>query len=95
METDHLTTCTHLDSIERTELPRSIVGCEDCLAVGGSWLHLRMCQTCGHIGCCDSSPAKHASKHAAATGHPIIRSAEPGEDWSWCYVDEVALVARP
>ena len=53
-----------------------------------SWVHLRMCQTCGHIGCCDNSPGKHATAHCAETGHPIIRSAEPGEDWSWCYVDE-------
>ena len=87
-------TCTHLDSIELTELPATIEGCEDCLAIGGTWVHLRMCQTCGHIGCCDSSPNRHASKHASASGHPIIRSAEPGEDWSWCYVDEVAFVVR-
>ena len=89
------TTCTHLDSIELIELPQSIAGCEDCLATGRRWLHLRMCQTCGQIGCCDSSPNRHASKHAAASGHPIARSAEPGEDWSWCYVDEVAFVVRP
>lgn len=59
---------------------------------GGRWRHLRMCQTCGHIGCCDSSPNQHAGKHASASGHPIARSAEPAEDWSWCYVDEVAFV---
>ena len=86
--------CTHLASIELIELPESIAGCEDCLATRGTWVHLRMCQSCGHIGCCDSSPNRHASKHAAASGHPIIRSAEPGEDWSWCYVDEVAFVVR-
>jgi hypothetical protein len=84
--------CTHLDSIELTELPPTIAGCEECLASRATWVHLRMCQSCGHIGCCDSSPNRHASKHAAASGHPIIRSAEPGEDWSWCYVDEVAFV---
>ena len=86
--------CTHLDSIEVTELPGEIPGCEECLASGSEWVHLRMCQACGHIGCCDSSPNRHATKHADSTGHPIVRSAEPGEDWSWCYVDEVAFVAR-
>jgi Zn-finger in ubiquitin-hydrolases and other protein len=86
--------CTHLDSIKLTELPPTIAGCEECVATSGTWMHLRMCQSCGHIGCCDSSPNRHASKHAAARGHPIIRSAEPGEDWSWCYVDEVAFVVR-
>jgi hypothetical protein len=84
--------CTHLKSIELIELPQSIAGCEDCLPSGGRWRHLRMCHTCGHIGCCDSSPNQHASKHASASHHPIARSAEPAEDWSWCYVDEVAFV---
>jgi Zn-finger in ubiquitin-hydrolases and other protein len=88
-------TCTRLDSIELTELPQSFAGCGDRLATGGEWLHLRMCQTCGHIGCCDSSPNRRASKHAAAGGHPIARSAQPGEDWSWCYVDEAAFVVGP
>jgi Zn-finger in ubiquitin-hydrolases and other protein len=86
--------CTHLDSIELTELLPEVPGCEDCLASGGRWAHLRMCQSCGHIGCCDSSPNRHASAHARSSGHPIARSAEPGEDWSWCYVDEVAFVLR-
>ena len=84
-------TCTHLDSIEVLELPDEIPGCEDCLATGSTWVHLRMCQNCGHIGCCDDSPNRHATAHFAATEHPIIRSAEPGEDWSWCYVDQVAF----
>ena len=84
--------CTHLDQITITELPDSIAGCEDCLATGGRWVHLRMCESCGKIGCCDSSPNRHARKHAGAVGHPIARSAEPGEDWSWCFVDEVAFV---
>ena len=84
-------TCTHLDQIEITELPESIAGCEDCLAIGGRWLHLRMCMTCGKIGCCDSSPNRHARKHAGEAGHAIARSAEAGEDWSWCFVDEVAF----
>jgi len=84
--------CSHLDQIKVTELPAQIVGCEECLKTGDRWLHLRMCTTCGKIGCCDSSPNKHASKHARAEGHPIIRSAEPGEDWSYCFVDEVGFV---
>jgi uncharacterized UBP type Zn finger protein len=87
-------TCTHLDSIELTELPPTIAGCEECLAIGGRWVHLRMCQTCGRIGCCDSSPNRHASAHSASSGHPIARSVEPGEDWSWCYVDEVVFRVR-
>ena len=84
--------CTHTSQIRIVELPETIAGCEDCLASGGRWLHLRMCMTCGKIGCCDSSPNRHASKHAHAAGHPILRSAEPGEDWSFCVVDEVAVV---
>jgi uncharacterized UBP type Zn finger protein len=87
--------CTHLDRIELRELPDTIAGCEDCLATGGRWVHLRMCQTCGRIGCCDSSPNRHASAHARSEDHPIARSAEPGEGWSWCYVDEVAFVLGP
>ena len=84
--------CAHLDRIRFTELPASIAGCEDCLAIGGRWVHLRMCETCGHIRCCDDSPARHASAHAREAGHPLIRSAEPDEDWSYCYVDDVAFV---
>jgi uncharacterized UBP type Zn finger protein len=84
--------CTHTDSIAVTDLPAEIAGCEDCLASGGWWVHLRMCQSCGRIGCCDSSPNRHASAHARSSGHPIIRSAEPGEDWSYCYLDDVAFV---
>jgi hypothetical protein len=86
--------CSHLDQIEFLELPATIEGCAECLASGGSWVHLRMCQSCGQIGCCDSSPNRHASRHASAAGHPIARSAERGEDWSWCYVDEVAFVVE-
>jgi hypothetical protein len=88
-------TCAHLDRIELTELPDVIPGCEDCLAVGATWVHLRMCHTCGHIGCCDSSPNRHATAHAGSTDHPLVRSAEPGENWSWCYVDQVAFVIKP
>jgi uncharacterized UBP type Zn finger protein len=83
--------CTHLDHVLVTELPESVDGCEDCLAMGGRWLHLRICLECGKVGCCDSSPNRHASKHARSTEHPIIRSLEPGEDWSWCFVDEVGM----
>ena len=86
--------CTHLKTIEITELPDEIEGCEDCLRTGGRWVHLRMCQACGHVGCCDSSPNRHASAHFKEAGHPIVRSAEPGEEWSWCYVDEEAFVVR-
>ena len=82
--------CTHLDMI-RPVTP-SAQGCEDCLKIGARWVHLRLCLTCGHVGCCDSSPNRHASKHAAADGHPLIRSLEPGEDWSWCFADQVGLL---
>jgi uncharacterized UBP type Zn finger protein len=91
-EEEETPTCTHLNQINVTELPGSIAGCEECLKTGSRWLHLRMCMTCGKIGCCDSSPNKHASRHAREVGHPIALSAEPGEDWSWCYVDELAFV---
>ncbi len=84
--------CTHLDTITVTELPDSVAGCEDCLAIGGVWMHLRICLECGHVGCCDDSPNRHASKHASAASHPLIRSLEPGEDWSWCFIDEVGMV---
>jgi uncharacterized UBP type Zn finger protein len=84
-------TCTHLDHVLITELPEEVAGCEDCLATGGRWLHLRICLECGHVGCCDDSPNRHATAHAHASGHPIIRSLEPGEVWSWCYVDEALM----
>jgi uncharacterized UBP type Zn finger protein len=87
--------CSHLDEIQVRTLPESIAGCEECLAIGSTWVHLRMCMTCGKIGCCDSSPNRHASGHARDTAHPIARSAERGEDWSWCYVDEVAFIVGP
>ena len=87
-----MATCTHLNHVEITQLPESVDGCEDCLASGGEWLHLRICLECGHVGCCDSSPNRHASAHADASRHPIMRSLQPGEDWSWCFVDEVAMV---
>ena len=76
------------------DLPPEVPGCEECLALGTRWVHLRMCQSCGHIGCCDDSPNKHATAHFHATEHPVIRSAEPGEDWFWCYVDEAMFSLR-
>lgn len=82
--------CTHVTEI-RDVTPSSAEGCTDCLAEGGRWVHLRECLVCGHVGCCDSSPAKHASAHFHGTGHPVIQSFEPGEDWRWCFVDEVAV----
>jgi len=81
--------CRHLDQIH--DVTPSAKGCEDCLKIGSSWVHLRMCMVCGHMGCCDSSPNKHATKHFHGTKHPVMRSMEPGEDWGWCYVDEVEL----
>jgi uncharacterized UBP type Zn finger protein len=89
-----VTDCSHLDQIVVTDLPGEIAGCEDCLAIGSRWLHLRMCLTCGKIGCCDSSPNRHARRHATASGHPLVRSAEPGEEWSYCFVDDVAFVVE-
>ncbi|MGH3002970.1 MAG: UBP-type zinc finger domain-containing protein [Gaiellaceae bacterium] len=91
MSTDDVA-CTHLGQVELIEPPQHIEGCEECLKIGGGWVHLRMCQMCGKIGCCDSSPNKHASRHAHDSRHPIARSVEPGEDWSWCYVDEAMFV---
>lgn len=80
--------CTHLDQIQVTELPKPVAGCEECLKIGSDWVHLRMCMSCGKIGCCDDSPNKHATKHAHATHHPVIASAEPGEQWLYCYPDD-------
>jgi uncharacterized UBP type Zn finger protein len=87
-----MTSCTHLDSITVMELPDHVAGCEDCLREGGVWLHLRICLECGHVGCCDDSPNRHATAHRGSSGHPLIRSLEPGEDWVWCYEDEVAMI---
>ena len=87
-----MTICSHLDQIEIRQLPDSVAGCEDCLRDGGVWLHLRICLTCGHVGCCDDSPNRHATAHHNESGHPLIRSLEPGEDWTWCYADEVGML---
>jgi uncharacterized UBP type Zn finger protein len=84
-----MTVCSHTDQIR--DVRPSANGCEECLKMGARWVHLRLCLTCGHVGCCDSSPNKHATKHFHRTQHPIIRSFEPGENWGWCYVDQVTL----
>ena len=83
-------TCDHLDTI--TDVTPSDDGCHDCLAAGSRrWVHLRVCQQCGHVGCCDNSPGKHATAHFHGTEHPLIQSFEPGENWYYCYVDELAF----
>jgi len=85
-----MATCAHLDHI--ASVSPSSLGCEDCLVAGRTdWVHLRICQECGHVGCCDNSPGRHATGHFAGTRHPIIRSYEPGETWYWCYQDEVSF----
>jgi uncharacterized UBP type Zn finger protein len=77
--------CAHLAQV--TEVTASADGCEECLKMGDSWVHLRLCLVCGHVGCCDHSKNKHATAHFHATGHPVVLSFEPGEDWVWCYAD--------
>jgi uncharacterized UBP type Zn finger protein len=81
--------CTHLDTIRNVK--PNTEGCEECLKIGDTWVHLRMCLHCGHVGCCNSSKNKHATKHFHATKHPIAQSIEPGESWAWCYVDDIML----
>lgn len=82
--------CTHIDQI--ADPTPSSWGCEDCLTAGQqNWVHLRVCQTCGHVGCCDSSPSRHATAHFRQGGHPVVRSYEPGEDWYWCYADDIGF----
>ncbi len=83
------TQCTHLDQVQ--DVAARSDGCEECLQTGSGWVHLRMCLVCGHVGCCDSSQGRHARRHFEETGHPLIRSAEPGESWRWCYPDEIYL----
>jgi hypothetical protein len=86
--------CEHLTTIRLVE-PRTPNGCEECLAKGLRWVHLRLCMECGHVGCCDNSQGKHATGHYRSTHHPIIRSFEPSEDWGWCYVDEMVFEELP
>ncbi|MDQ6709576.1 MAG: UBP-type zinc finger domain-containing protein [Candidatus Dormibacteraeota bacterium] len=80
-------TCNHLDQIMNPK--PSSKGCEECLKTGDIWVHLRLCETCGHVGCCDSSKNKHATKHFKSSHHPVIKSFQPGEDWLYCYIDNV------
>jgi uncharacterized UBP type Zn finger protein len=86
--------CTHLDLI-RPVAARTPQGCEECLKTGMHWVHLRLCMTCGHVGCCDNSIGKHATAHFHSSGHPVIKSFEPGEDWAWCYLDELFIEPAP
>ena len=85
------TTCTHLNQIVEGIQPRTPQGCEECLKTGDTWVHLRECLVCGHVGCCDSSKNKHATKHFHGTQHAIMQSFQPGEDWRWCYVDSMEV----
>lgn len=82
-------TCSHISRV--VPQPPRTQGCEECLKIGASWVHLRLCLACGHVGCCDSSSNRHATKHYYATNHPIVASWEPGERWAWCYVDETGV----
>jgi uncharacterized UBP type Zn finger protein len=85
--------CEHLEEIQ--EVTPSADGCEECLKIGDAWVHLRLCEICGHVGCCDSSKNKHATKHFHATNHAIIKSFERGEDWGYCYPDELFFDTLP
>ena len=80
--------CTHYEDYEPVVEPNTPNGCEECLKMGSLWVHLRLCLACGHVGCCDNSPNRHATKHFHAVSHPVIRSYEPGEDWFFCYIDD-------
>ncbi len=82
--------CVHV-SMVRDVTPSSEEGCEDCLKIGDQWVHLRICLTCGHVGCCDSSKNRHATHHYRESGHPIVQSFEPGEEWIWCYEDSMLI----
>ena len=91
---NHPPRCTHLVGLHPPE-PRTPEGCEECLASGSDWVHLRLCLACGHVGCCDESPNKHGTKHFHQTKHPVIRSFEPEDDWGYCYVDDVMFEPMP
>jgi len=82
--------CVHFEQVDGVE-PHTTRGCEDCLRTGSTWVHLRLCMACGHVGCCDSSPNRHATKHNNATGHPVVASFEPGEAWMYCYPDNLMV----
>jgi uncharacterized UBP type Zn finger protein len=87
--------CSHLEAVRIVDLPEPPLACEECAQAGDPWMHLRMCVSCGHVGCCDNSPGRHAAAHFHESGHPLMRSAEPGEDWMWCYVDEIGVTPIP
>lgn len=87
--------CSHFGALAAFPSRPADPGCEECLRTGDTWVHLRQCLTCGHVGCCDSSKNRHATKHHHATGHPLMRSLEPGETWGWCYVDEQGFDPLP
>jgi uncharacterized UBP type Zn finger protein len=89
-----VTQCTHLDRVRDVE-PRTPNGCEDCLKINARWVHLRLCLECGHVGCCDNSPNKHATAHFHESHHPLIKSLEPGDDWGYCYVDDLMIEPAP
>jgi len=86
--------CRHLRGLKAIA-PRTPDGCEECLKTGSAWVHLRLCLSCGHVGCCDDSPHRHATRHFHEKGHPVIASFEPGERWAWCYADEAELPVPP
>ena len=87
-----MTECSHIPDDLNPPAPTPVDGCADCIAAGRhDWVHLRLCQACGHTGCCDNSPGRHATGHFHSSGHAMIRSYEPGEDWWWCYIDDVAF----
>ncbi|MFF4949295.1 UBP-type zinc finger domain-containing protein [Streptomyces chattanoogensis] len=83
--------CTHVRGLPRAEPPPLSATCTECLAVGSHPVQLRLCLVCGHVGCCDSSPYRHATAHYKETGHPVMRSFEPGDDWRWCFVDQLLV----
>lgn len=89
-----MTDCTHTSEM-RDVAPSSLAGCAECIALGDRWVHLRICLSCGHVGCCDSSKNQHARHHFEAVGHPIIASFEPGENWRYCYADDLLLAPGP
>jgi len=89
-----MVSCAHRAHIKLDRLPDSVTGCDDCLAEGTLWFHLRICLECGQVGCCDASRERHAARHAIASGHPVMRSLQPDEDWSWCFIDGVVMVIR-
>lgn len=88
-----MASCAHVNQIKVSRTSKHV--CEDCVKTGDTWVHLRLCMSCGHVGCCDDSKNKHATRHFNTEKHPLIRSAEPGESWMWCYVDEVFMEESP